>query len=74
MYEPEKSIPQGTEGEPERLVTADEFADRLAVGRRTLGQRLSEGALPPPIRIRGRLYWREAVVADFIRSMQQQQQ
>jgi predicted DNA-binding transcriptional regulator AlpA len=58
------------ESSQERLVPAQTFAERLAIRRRTLGHRVREGSVPTPIRIKGRLYWRESVVADFIRDMQ----
>ena len=58
------------ESPQERLVPAQEFADRLAIRRRTLGTRVREGSVPAPVRLHGRLYWRESVVADFIRGMQ----
>jgi hypothetical protein len=61
--------PSQPESSPERLVPAHEFADRLAIRRRTLGHRIREGSVPAPLRVRGRLYWRERVVADFIRGM-----
>jgi hypothetical protein len=63
--------PSQPENSHERLVPAHEFADRLVIRRRTLGHRIREGSVPPPLRVRGRLYWRESVVADFIRGMGQ---
>jgi predicted DNA-binding transcriptional regulator AlpA len=53
----------------ERLVPAPEFANRLAIQRRTLGNWLKDGAVPPPVRIRGRLYWRETVVEEFLKAL-----
>jgi hypothetical protein len=35
------------------VVPAPEFASRLAIQRRTLGNWLKDGTVPPPIRIRG---------------------
>jgi predicted DNA-binding transcriptional regulator AlpA len=58
-------------GPEERLVPADEFARRLSIKRRTLGRRLRESAVPQPIRLRGRLFWRQSVVETFIRQLQQ---
>jgi predicted site-specific integrase-resolvase len=53
----------------ERLVPAPEFANRLAIQRRTLGNWLRDGMVPPPIRLRGRLYWRETVVEEFLKTL-----
>jgi hypothetical protein len=58
------------EGLQERLIPAQAFAERLGIRRRTLGHRVRGGSVPPPIRVNGRLYWRESVIADFIRDMQ----
>jgi hypothetical protein len=66
----ENKSPFSPESLQERLIPAQAFAERLSIRRRTLGHRVREGSVPPPIRINGRLYWRESVVADFIRDMQ----
>jgi predicted DNA-binding transcriptional regulator AlpA len=49
----------------ERLVPAKEFTARLGVSRRTLGERLRDGSVPPPVRLRGRLYWLRSAVERF---------
>jgi predicted site-specific integrase-resolvase len=56
------------EGPPpgERLVTSVELASRLGIKRRTLSEWIREGVVPPPTRIRNRLYWRETDVQEFI--------
>jgi predicted DNA-binding transcriptional regulator AlpA len=53
----------------ERLVPAPEFARRLAIQRRTLGNWLKGGTVPAPTRIHGRLYWRESVVEAFLKTL-----
>jgi predicted DNA-binding transcriptional regulator AlpA len=58
-----------TESLQERLVPAQEFAERLAIRRRTLGHRIHEGSVPPPIRLHGRLYWQQSIVEQFIRGL-----
>lgn len=53
----------------DRLVLAPELSRRLGIARRTLANWIKEGVVPPPSKVRGRLYWREAVVDEFIRCM-----
>jgi predicted DNA-binding transcriptional regulator AlpA len=63
------SIPEPAPAAHDRLITANDLCDRLGISRRTLGERLKEGSLPEPLRLRGRLYWRESAIAEFIRTL-----
>lgn len=46
------------------LVTADEAAEMLSIGKSTLWREVKEGNLPPPIKVGSITRWR---VADLLR-------
>jgi predicted DNA-binding transcriptional regulator AlpA len=64
-----RDVEEQREHAHERLVPAPEFASRLSIQRRTLGNWLKDGTVPSPIRINGRLYWRETVVEAFLKAL-----
>src|SRR4051794_13678896 len=61
---PDRLTPDGPE-QGDSLIPARAFAARLGIQRRTLGHRLRDGSVPPPVRLRGRLYWLRSVVERF---------
>jgi excisionase family DNA binding protein len=54
------------------LLTAQEVADRLAVGVRTLQRMVERGEVPQPIRFSRKLIrWRMCDVADYIEGLRE---
>jgi excisionase family DNA binding protein len=52
------------------LLTPQEFADRLAVGVRTLWRMVERGEVPPPIRFNRKLVrWRMCDVAEYVEGL-----
>ena len=49
-----------------QLISAEVFANKLGLSRRTLQRLQSKGVLPPPIRIGGSIRWRLDVVDEWI--------
>jgi excisionase family DNA binding protein len=52
------------------LLTPQEFANRLAVGMRTLWRMVERGEVPPPIRFNRKLVrWRMSDVAEYVEGL-----
>ena len=56
---------------PDRLLSAEDVADRLALSIRTLWRRLAEGLVPAPVVRDNKKYtrWRESDIAAYIKDL-----
>jgi excisionase family DNA binding protein len=53
---------------PERLLTAEELADRLSLSLRTVWRLDSAGKLPRPIRLGGSVRWRRNEIERWLQA------
>ncbi len=57
----------------ERMLTVRDLAELLSVHTRSIRRWVSEGELPPPIKIGGSLRWKPARIQEWIQEKEEEQ-